>query len=82
MSEDEKNRLFSLLEAHGQSFLCSFDFPPASQQRTSSSSHEQRGLGLREVSPCRSEEEWKGFNGLNSHDEESSSGERDEGLST
>lgn len=72
---DERERLKSLLDVHGQQFLSSFDLPPALKKKKISKTPE-----LIDASPnaSRSAEEWNGFSESNSREELSSS-EWDEG---
>ncbi|KAL4075933.1 hypothetical protein J3A83DRAFT_4370150 [Scleroderma citrinum] len=71
MSDDEQERLLSLLEVHGQQFLSSFDLPPVlKKKKLNNASRASASSSL--------EEEWNGFGGSDSHGEDSSSEERDE----
>lgn len=78
MSDDERERLLSLLDVHGQQFLGSFDLPPVYKKRKINYTHEP-------IDTCPSpsgsaEEEWNGFGGSNSDEEEPFSEEWNSGL--
>ncbi|KAF9226470.1 hypothetical protein BS17DRAFT_775674 [Gyrodon lividus] len=83
--EDDQERLLSILQAHGQQFLNSFDIPTTSKRK-------RRRSSLQDVRPSRylateeseSNEEWKGFEALGdtrcSSPESGSTEESDDGV--
>ncbi|PSR73597.1 hypothetical protein PHLCEN_2v10516 [Hermanssonia centrifuga] len=79
MSDDEKERLLRLLEAHGQQFLGSFGATAVKGKRkevseaTSSRDNKKRRLSENKAQEPDPEEEWNGFS-----DEESSSEAEDD----
>ncbi|KAG6335323.1 hypothetical protein ID866_3755 [Astraeus odoratus] len=77
MSEEERKRLLSLLESHGQRLLSSFDLPPPKRQKVNEN-HEV--VCSSQQSLDSAEDEWNGFGGSSNHSEESSGEEEDAGL--
>ncbi len=83
MSDNEKERLLRLLEAHGQQFLGSFGSTAVKGKRkevsesASSRDNKKRRLSENKAQESEPEEEWNGFS-----DEESSSEAEDDSKGT
>lgn len=85
MSDDERDQLLQMLEAHGQQFLASFDYPALGSKRKENAQAGPSSLKKAKKqeedatdSEANSEDEWSGFGGGDEDEEETEEGEDEE----